>query len=222
MYLLHAFGILMAVGAFLVVNIIAIAEYVEFCSYYPRCFNSDVKPLNYIAFFLGVLCIIMLLIYLIVMPCYIMNLYSQLWKYRQKKEERYTKPNDILKHGVLYDQKPVVPAPAPVVPSITTVPSIGSYDSSRRYNPSLANTRIVECNSVTKFPVPPRSTTSCVYNNITNNSSSSPANLNHVGSFTSSQTRTSGDPLYRETTRTYQATEEYGSYPVYSNTSYVN
>ena len=204
-YLLHAFGILMAVGAFLVVNIIAIAEYVEFCSYYPRCFNSDVKPLNYIAFFLGVICIIMLLVYLIVMPCYIMNLYSQLWKYRQKKEERYTKPNDILKHGVLYEQKPVVT-------SITTVPSIGSYDSSR---PSLANTRIVECNSVTKFPVPPRATNCVAHNNAA-------SSLNAVGSFTSSQTRISSDPLFRETTRTYKSTEEYGSYPVYSNSAYVN
>ena len=103
-YFLHAFGILMAIGAFLIVNLIAISEYVEPCSYYPKCFNPAVKVLNYISFFLGVICIMMMLFYLIFMPCYILDVYHG---YRKQKKQKLTKPNEILKHSIVYSQEEV-------------------------------------------------------------------------------------------------------------------
>jgi hypothetical protein len=65
------FGILVVIGAYLIVNILGIAEYVPHCTYYPNCFNVDVKVISYIMFFMGVVCLIMLLVFVILMPCWI-------------------------------------------------------------------------------------------------------------------------------------------------------
>jgi hypothetical protein len=63
----------MAIGAYLIVNIIAISEYVPNCSYFPNCFNEQVKPINYVMFWFGVLMLIMIIFFLIIMPCYVLN-----------------------------------------------------------------------------------------------------------------------------------------------------
>lgn len=106
---MHLFGILVAIGAYLVVNVIAIAEYREFCSYYPKCFNSDVKALNYIMFFMGVVCIILELVYCILMPFYIMDVFNQRKKYKEQAKdfrvsEAQVYDSKTLKHSVLYSQ----------------------------------------------------------------------------------------------------------------------
>ena len=121
-YVLHIFGILMAIGAYLIVNIIAISEYGPNCSYAPSCFNSNVKPINYVMFWFGVLLLIMLIIFLIIMPCSILNLcYDS--KQKSRKESQYvyensyqtssSKENDYinentLKHSSLYSQNNLV------------------------------------------------------------------------------------------------------------------
>ena len=84
-YLMHLFGVLVAIGGYLVVNIIGISEYTDRCSYYPNCFNQNVKPISYILFWLGVICIIMLLLYLVLMPCCIMDTLNQRKKYAEEK-----------------------------------------------------------------------------------------------------------------------------------------
>jgi uncharacterized membrane protein len=101
---MHLFGVLVCIGAYLVVNILAIAEYTDQCSYYPNCFNGSVKPLNYIMFFLGVICLIMLLVYLVLLPCYIMDYIHLRKKYRQEKQQDIEHKNDELKHSSLYIQ----------------------------------------------------------------------------------------------------------------------
>jgi predicted membrane protein len=113
---MHIFGLLVALGGYLVVNIIAISEYTEFCSYYPNCFNADVKVLNYIMFWLGVVCIMMLLFYIVFLPCYVMDVVNQYKQYRQRKkqprqqqqqQQQHSQPpqlNDPVSHGILYGQ----------------------------------------------------------------------------------------------------------------------
>ena len=108
-YLTHIFGILVAVGAYLVVNIIGISEYTTQCSYYPNCFNINVKPISYIMFFMGVICIIMLLIYLVLMPCYIMDCCNRNNRYKQKVPEPVVFTDNVLMHSSLVAQHDLSP-----------------------------------------------------------------------------------------------------------------
>ncbi|CAF0782334.1 unnamed protein product [Brachionus calyciflorus] len=117
-YLMHLFGILVAIGAYLVVNIIAISEYTVLCSYFPNCFNGQVKSLNYIMFFLGVICLIIILLYCIFMPFYILDVFNQCKEFKKesnKKPKKYFAKNENytefengttgqLKHSVMYAQ----------------------------------------------------------------------------------------------------------------------
>ena len=91
-------------------NIIAISLYQADCD--QNCLNSSIAPVNYVCFFLGVICIIMLLIFLILMPCYIMDSYNRNFEYHQeiiKEKETKTdfKPDDILMHSSLYSQNSI-------------------------------------------------------------------------------------------------------------------
>lgn len=95
----------MSIAAYLIVNIIAISLYSSDCEI--DCFNHSVKPINYVCFFLGVICIIMLLVYLVLMPCYIMDSYNQHLIYQETQIEDETSKNikdDILTHSSLYKQ----------------------------------------------------------------------------------------------------------------------
>lgn len=87
-YVLHVFGVLVCIGGYMVVNIIGISEYINPCSYYPNCFNADVKPISYIMFWLGVICLIMILLFIVLMPCWIMDCCNQWNKYRQDTKKQ--------------------------------------------------------------------------------------------------------------------------------------
>ena len=105
-YFLHLFGILVAIGAYLVVNILAIAEYTPRCSYYPNCFNANVKVLNYIMFFLGVVCLIMLLLFAVLLPFWIID-YPNLRRNFDKEKKEITEREENgsrLKHSLAYIQ----------------------------------------------------------------------------------------------------------------------
>lgn len=106
-YILHLFGLLMAIGAYLIVNIIAISLYSSDCE--VNCFNHSVKTINYVCFFLGVVCIIMLLVYLILMPCYIMDSYNRRERYEHEQQiqteyDKISIKEDVLMHSSLYAQ----------------------------------------------------------------------------------------------------------------------
>jgi hypothetical protein len=118
------FGILVAIGAYLIVDIIAIAMYDDTCgngrnSNNPTtCYNIDMKPINYVMFWFGVVLIIMLLLFLIIMPCYALNILQDFQRYREDKERRARLQNtessfgsaasinedEFIKHGSLYKQ----------------------------------------------------------------------------------------------------------------------
>lgn len=111
-YILHLFGILMVIGAYLVVNALAISYYDPDCT--NNCYNVNMKPIDYVMFFLGVLLLIMIIIFLIIMPCFILNIFAD---YRKFKQFRYSfrpsnvatidenlMPPDHLKHAYLYQQ----------------------------------------------------------------------------------------------------------------------
>ena len=89
----------MATGAYLVVNLLAIAEYSDKCIDYPNCYNPNMKTVNYLMFFLGVICIILLLLYIVLMPFYIIDYPNIRKRYRLEKEQKSHHPNDILKHS---------------------------------------------------------------------------------------------------------------------------
>ncbi len=87
----------------MVVNLLAINKYDD-----PNCLvncpNSNMKTVNYVMFFMGVCCIILLLIYLILMPFYIIDYPNLRKKYKMQKEFKSHYPNEILKHSTLYAQ----------------------------------------------------------------------------------------------------------------------
>jgi len=107
---LHVFGVLVCIGGYLIVNIIGISEYINPCSYYPNCFNESAKPISYILFWLGVICLIMLLLFIVLMPCWIMDVYNQRKKYAEEKadsKQTVIRQNTIsgpLTHSSLYVQ----------------------------------------------------------------------------------------------------------------------
>jgi hypothetical protein len=104
-YILHAFGLLVAIGAYLVVNIIGIGLYTDDCSTQPDlvCYNIYMKVISYIMFWLGVIMVIMVLVYLIFMPIYIMDICHQPAKYKEHKAQ-VDKQDDFLQHSSLYAQ----------------------------------------------------------------------------------------------------------------------
>lgn len=109
----------MAIGAYLIVNIIGISEYTDLCSYFPNCFNQSVKVLSYLLFWFGVILIIFILAYLILMPFYIMDIPNEYRLYKQAKREntniyesstvsaREVKVPDLVKHSAMYMQTDV-------------------------------------------------------------------------------------------------------------------
>ena len=99
-YILHVFGVLVCIGGYLIVNIIGIAEYNNPCSYYPNCFNETVKPISYIMFWLGVICLIMLLLFIVLMPCWIMDCYNQRRKYMEEKDSSQSSQHQINQTGI--------------------------------------------------------------------------------------------------------------------------
>lgn len=106
-YILHVFGLFVAIGAYMVVNIIGIGLYRENCTIEPSlpCPNVDVKAISYIMFWMGVVMVIMVLIYLIFMPIYIMDVCNQRRKYKEeKKKATVNQHDDFLNHSYLYAQ----------------------------------------------------------------------------------------------------------------------
>lgn len=87
-------------------NALGIAEYVTYCSYYPNCFNNDVKAISYIMFFIGVFCIIQLLLYIVLMPCCILDVINQRSKYKEQLKEKaiIEKETSSLNHSIMYSQ----------------------------------------------------------------------------------------------------------------------
>jgi hypothetical protein len=75
-------------------------------------------------FWLGVVCIIMLLIYLVLMPCYIMDMCTQRSKYKEQKNKELTNQSiidDILQHSSLYAQNDLSPNGTVKVKNIVAV-----------------------------------------------------------------------------------------------------
>lgn len=105
-YVLHIFGLLIAIGAYMVVNIIGIGLYTDDCSIEPEleCYNVNMKAISYIMFWLGVVLVIMCLVYLIFMPIYIMDVCHQRPKYKQHQEKNASLEDDFLQHSSLYAQ----------------------------------------------------------------------------------------------------------------------
>jgi hypothetical protein len=118
------FGILVAVGGYLIVDIIAISMYDPDCNpLNPNltCYNIDMKPINYVMFWFGVLLIIMILFYLIFMPCYVLNVVQDCQKLSVNKRRARRASNassscggstivdeeNVIKHGSLYRQNNV-------------------------------------------------------------------------------------------------------------------
>lgn len=101
----------MAIGAYLIVNIIGIDEYRVFCTYYPNCFNSSVKVLSYLLFWFGVVLIVFLLVYIVLMPFWILDILNDYKRYRRERAGgqltqqtvAQTRP-ELAKHGLLYVQ----------------------------------------------------------------------------------------------------------------------
>lgn len=105
-YILHIFGLFVAIGGYLIVNIIGIGLYTDDCTIEPEltCYNNDIKAISYIMFWMGVIIILMIIVYLILMPIYIMDVWNQRNKYKESREKTVQHEDDFLQHSSLYAQ----------------------------------------------------------------------------------------------------------------------
>ena len=109
---MHLFGLLIAIGGYLIVNIIGISLYNDNCSALSNivCYNSDVIAISYIMFFIGFICLVLIVTYLILMPCYIMDILNQRNIYlKQNNNKIIDQTHDYLSHSSLYAQSSLNP-----------------------------------------------------------------------------------------------------------------
>ena len=111
-YCMHLFGLLIAIGGYLIVNIIGISLYNDNCSALSNivCYNSDVIAISYIMFFIGFICLVLIVTYLILMPCYIMDILNQRNIYlKQNNNKIIDQTHDYLSLSSLYAQSSLNP-----------------------------------------------------------------------------------------------------------------